>query len=88
MESPLAAVFWFVVLVLAPGIASEAVRRRLPPYRLNLAPGHRMDLREWRWRDLDTRNYSVPGKRLVRVFGVLHLLQMLGFVAWGFLFIL
>lgn len=88
MESPLAAVFWFCVLVLAPGLAGAALHRRMRPYRLNLPPGTRMDLCVLRWSDTDSRNYSEPGKRLLRLFGVLHVLQVFGFVLWGALFIL
>jgi hypothetical protein len=81
-------VFWFCVLVVVPGLGMSALRRTLPRYRLNLPSGTRMDLRTWRPADADTRNYSPPGKRALRIFKVLQALQMLGFVVWGFVFVL
>jgi hypothetical protein len=78
-------ILWFAVLVLAPGVWMMVLRRRLPPYRID---GNRMDLRVWRFSDADSRNYSEPGKRVLRMFRALQGVQVVGFVLWGAVFIL
>lgn len=90
MQAWIPAVLWFIVLVVVPATAQVALRPVLDAKRVD-APSRRVDRhghRVWQRQDADPHNYTDHGKQLLRIMKMLQVLQVLGFLIWGSIFIL
>lgn len=82
-EHALRMALWFVVLVVVPGVGQERLVPVLDRHRIDAPPKRPRGRMVWRWRDTRPGNYDEQGRKLLRVFKLLHAAQVAGFLTWG-----
>jgi hypothetical protein len=77
----------FLALVGVPGLIQLVLIRRLRRHRTDsLDPAGRSS--GWSRADAEFRNYSPAGKRILFFVHLLQVVLLVGFVVWGFMFVL
>lgn len=90
MQSWLPAAAWFILVFVAPAAAQVLLGPALDAQRADGRSRH-VDRRGhpvWQRQDADPRNYTQHGKKLLRVMKLLQIIQVIGFLVWGAIFII